>query len=200
MEELAVAGSKYEQARAVKQSGRRDIDTGSISSSSARRGYKKLKKSPLLLIIAIFLSLGAVGGFFLAKSSCVFYMNEYKVNGAKSTEIDYIYVDMSAHKNKLVEADKASGHPVGVTTGKVYSTMILEDGGVTASFLGIDITDSVTVKYYYREDISHDMVQVSAIDIKTAGVYYIEYTSSHFAYKNVKLIRTIIVTEVEVDG
>ena len=195
-----MAQSKYEQARAVKQSSRRDFDMGSINSSSARKGYKKVKKSPILLIITIFLILGAVGGFFLARSTCEFYMNDYKVKGVTSAEVDYVYVDMSSHKEQLIEIDKASDHPVGVTTGQVYSTMTLEDGGVTAKFFGTDISDSVSVKYYYREDISQDMIEVSSIDVKTAGVYYIEYTSSHFAYKNIKLIRTIVVTEVEVDG
>ena len=127
-------------------------------------------------------------------------MNAYNVNGVASTEVDYVYVDMSAHKEQLKEEDKKKEHPVGVTTGQVYSTMKLEDAGVTAKFLGFDITDTVTVKYYYREDISHDMVQVSAVDVQVAGVYYIEYTSSHFAFKNIKLIRTVVITEVEVDG
>lgn len=195
-----MADPKYEKARAVKQSSRREVDTGSIKTSSVKRGYKKIKKSPILIIIAVFLILGATAGFFVAKFTCTFHMNEYKVNGVNSQEADYVYVDMSAHKDNLIDADKKSASPTGVTTGQVYSTMKLEDCGVTAKFLGLDITNTVTVKYYYREDISHEMIQVSSVDVKTAGVYYIEYTSSHFAYKDIKLIRTIIVTEVEVDG
>ena len=195
-----MANSKYEQARAVKEQGRREVDMTSIKTSSVKRGYKKVKKSPILIVIVVFLVLGAVAGFFIAKNSCVFYMNDYFVNDVVASEVDYVYVDMSVHKQQLIEADKKTAIPVGVTTEQVYSTMKLKDCGVTAKFLGVDITDSVKVKYYYREDISHNMVEVSAVDVKTAGVYYIEYTSSHFAYKDIKLIRTIIVTEVEVDG
>ena len=190
-----MADSRYEQARAVKKSNRSEANVN-IKSSSVKRGYKKIKKSPLLIVIAVFLCLGIVAGFFVSRETCSFYMNDYKVNGVSSVEADYVYVDMTMHKQQLIASLGAESF----TMGQVYSTLDLKDGGVTAKFLGMDISDSVTVKYYYREDISHEMVAVSSIDVQTAGVYYIEYTTSHFAYKNVKLIRTIIITEVEVDG
>lgn len=192
-----MAQARYEQARAIKKNSGREVEASSISSSSVKKSYKKIKKSPVLIIAVVFMILGALGGFFIAKSTCSFYMNEYKINGKVAEESDYIVVDMSEYKQQL---ENSLGINAGVTTSQVYSTMNLEDSGVTAKFLGVDITNSITIKYYYREDISHDIVEVSSVDVKTAGVYYIEYTSSHFAYKNTKLIRTIIVTEVEVDG
>jgi len=194
-----VPDKRYEQARATKVSGKSEFDSDSIKGSTVRKGYRKIKKSPLLIIIAVSLIVGIVAGFFITKSTSAFKMNGYSVNGISATEVDYVVVDMTTHKDNLVDADQ-KGAKVGVSMDQVYATMNLVDGGVTAKFLGMDITDTVTVKYYYREDISHDMKEVSKIDVSTAGVYYIEYTSSHFAYKDVVLIRTIIVTGVEVDG
>lgn len=195
-----MAEQRYEQARATKVSTKRDYDGGGWSKSDAKRATRKIKKSPLLIVIALSLVVGIVGGFFLTKATTTFKMNNFYVGGVASAEVDYVLVDMTSHKERIIDADQKSGTPVGVTTDMVYQTMKLKDEGVTAKFFGKDISDTVTVKYYYREDISHDKREVSGIDVSTAGVYYIEYTSSHFAHKNTTLIRTIIVTEVEVDG
>ena len=195
-----MAEKRYEQARATRVSGNHEFDTDGVNKSSMKRASRKIKSSPLLIVIAVSLVVGVVCGFFFARGTSAFTMNDYTVNGVVAPEADYVVVDMTAHKEKLVDEDQKSGTPVGVTMGQVYSTMKLNDGGVCAKFLGKDISNTITVKYYYREDISHDKIEGTGIDVSTAGVYYIEYTSSHFAYKNVTLIRTIIVTGVETDG
>lgn len=191
--------TNYDRARAVRTSSERDIDF-ELSKSSRRKATKTIKKSPLLIIIAVTLIVGIVGGFFLMKGLSKFEMNDYLVNGVASIESDYVVVDMTAHKESLVDKAKKSGDTDGITTEELYENTVLEDTGVTIKFLGMDIKDSLKTKYYYREDISHDITEVGGIDITVPGVYYIEYTSTHFAYKNVTLIRTIIVTGVEVDG
>ena len=75
--------------------------------------------------------------------------------------------------------------------------IVLDDEGVTCKIFGIDLSKSVSVKYFYREDITKDATEVENINLDVAGVYYIEYTSSNFLYKNTTLIRTVIVSEVE---
>lgn len=121
-------------------------------------------------------------------------MSAYSVNGVASAEVDYIVIDMSAIKESyLLENPNAEME-------EVYSSVKLNDGGFVCKFFGIDISDKVTTTYYYREDISHDWSKVNGIDVTTAGVYYIEYKSNHFAFENSTLIRTIIVTGVENDG
>jgi len=186
--------SRYEQARAKREEKSYDFNTGSISKSKSKRYVKKLTKAPLLLIIVITAVIGIVGGFFLTKALSKFEMNDYYVCGVVSPEKDYVIVDVSKHKEELEQV------AVETTMEQIYATLGLEDKGVSAKFLGMDISKTITTKYLYREDISYEPTEVEKIDVSVPGVYYIEYTSSHFAYKNVKLIRTIIVTGVEVDG
>lgn len=189
---------KYSETRAYKTSNKKQVDFDGISSSKTKKYAKKVKKSPLLLIIAITLIVGVAGGFLVTKLTSKFEFNDFYVAGQASSEKDYAVVDVSAHKDKLEALASLTG--TSVTEEQVYLTLSLEDKGVKLKFLGMDVRDTLSVKYYYREDISHDPVEVKKIDIRTAGVYYIEYTSSHFAYKNTKLIRTVVVTGVEQDG
>ena len=77
---------------------------------------------------------------------------------------------------------------------------LIESGGVEVSFFGKSLKSDVKRVLYYREDKSHDIVEVEFIDLEKSGIYYEEYTVDHFAFRNSKLIRTIIVTGVENDG
>lgn len=69
--------------------------------------------------------------------------------------------------------------------------------GVTCVSFGKDISADVKIEYLYREDISHEPQKVTAIDPDTAGIYYVIYTTSNFKYKNVQLIRNVIVYRTE---
>lgn len=192
-----MAEKNYDKARAYKSSSvnKSDIDAGSFNTRKTKKYAKKIWKSPLLLIIAITTIVGLVGGFFLTKFTSKFEMNKFYVAGVEVGEVDYVEVDVSAHKEALEQTAGGS-----VTTEQVYATLGLTDKGVTIKFLGMDISNTLQTRYLYREDITHDVQEVDKIDVSVAGVYYIEYTSSHFAYKKVSLVRTIIVTGVEVDG
>lgn len=185
---------RWAAARAAKERKRLDTSNINISKRQKNKAIKTVKKSPVLIVIAIALIIGLLGGFFSFMLLSPFEMNDFMVNGVASSEKDYVIVDMLDIKGDyLVENPDASME-------EIYSSVKLKDEGFECKFFGIDVSDTVTKKYYYREDISHDQEEVADIDIQTAGVYYIEYTSSHFAFKNKVLIRTIIVTEVENDG
>jgi len=145
-------------------------------------------------LAVIFLIIGAVGGFFAYKNLSSFSMNYYKVNGVASAENDYVIIDMLEIKENYLKINPSA------EMEEIYNSINLEDSSVICKFFGIDKSDSVSVKYLYREDISHDTKEVNKVDVRVPGVYYVEYTSSFFAFKNVTLIRTIIVTEVENDG
>lgn len=88
----------------------------------------------------------------------------------------------------------------GSDTAEVQMYEEYVDAGAKAIFLGKDHTSEIKVKYYYREDISHEAEECDAIDTAVAGFYYAEYQSDVFLYKGVKLIRTIEVVRIEDDG
>jgi len=188
---MAVKDS-YSRARATKKT--TSINNTTVSKRNQKKVLTTIKKSPILIVAVLFLIIGIAGGFFAYKSLSFFEMNTYLVNGVASEEIDYIIVDVSTIKEEALNTN------ANVTMDQIYSSINLEDKHVKCKFFGVDVSDSVSTKYYYREDISHDVKEVNSIDVTTAGVYYIEYTSNFFAFKNKTLIRTIIVTEVENDG
>ena len=188
---------RYKNARATRQEESRDRGYGGyISKRNKKKVFNKVKKSALLIIIAATLVIGIVGGFFLNKYTSKFELLSYKVNGTTSEEIDYVVVDVSEIRENLEAAEGSQN----VTMEEIYAAVNLEDGGVNAKFLGVDISDSVTKTYYYREDISHEATEVNKIEVSTPGVYYIVYECSHFAFKKTILIRTIVITGVEIDG
>lgn len=190
----------YDKARAkqMKSSSGWSYSSDNVSKRTRKKVGKSILKSPLLLIITIALVVGAVGGFFLSKSTSTFVMNDYFVNGVKAEELDYVTVEVDNYKQSLLQEFETNGTEFKMEN--VYNTLQLKDNGVTIKFLGKDISSTVKTRILYREDITHDPVEVSKIDVAVAGVYYIEYTSTHFAYKGTTLIRTIVVKGVEVDG
>ena len=189
---MAVKNS-YSKARATKKTSSINLKTN-INKKDQNKAIKSIKKSPILILALVFLLLGAVGGFFAYKMLSTFELNTFVVNGVASAENDYIVVDLSEIKEDYFQSNSDK------TIEDFYASISLKDNTVSCKFFGIDKSDTIVTKYYYREDISHDAVEVNKIDLETAGVYYIEYTSSFFAFKNSTLIRTIIVTEVENDG
>jgi len=189
-----MAEDRWAAARAAKERKRLEGLDVNLSKRQQKKAINKVKKSPVLIVIVVSLILGLVAGFFAFHFLSTFEMKDFKINGATASEKDYVIVDML-----YIKGDYLSLHPE-ASMEDIYSSIELKDEGFNCKFFGMDIRDSVTKKYYYREDISHDTNEVDGIDVETAGVYYIEYKSSHFAFKNKTLIRTIIVTEVENDG
>jgi len=184
---------EYSNARATKKT-KTISTTSTVSKRTQKKAINTIKKSPILIVASLCLIIGLAGGFFAYKMLSSFSMNEFKINGVASAENDYIIVDLQEIKNNYLQANPTA------IMDDVYASISLEDQSVTCKFFGVDLTSSVTTKYYYRVDISHDIEETTKIDVKTAGVYYVEYTSSFFAFKNSKLVRTIIVTGVENDG
>ncbi len=181
-------------ARAVRKKTQTKKAEVNISKTQTKKITKNIKKSPILIIIIFALIIGAVAGYFSFTYLSDFSMLSYSVNGEVSKEVDYVEIDITAYKEQL------ESQGIQKTMNEIYESYEIVDEGVTCKFFGVDVSNTITTKYYYREDISYEAEEVSKIDIRTAGVYYIEYTSSHFAFKNTKLIRTIVVMEVENDG
>lgn len=190
---MAVKDS-YSKARAKKTSSSKVSTNSSISKSDAKKVASKVKKSPILIVVVLALIIGAAAGWFAYDYLSGFEMAAFSVCGVECSESDYVIVDVSTLKEEYLKIDADA------TMEEIYASINLKDDGVVCKFFGVDVSSTVTTKYYYREDISHDVKEVSGIDVQTAGVYYIEYTSSHFAFKSTTLIRTVIVTEVENDG
>ena len=69
--------------------------------------------------------------------------------------------------------------------------------GVKCIAFGQDVSDSISVKYLYREDIYHDVREVSGINPDNVGFYYVVYTSTNLKYRMVQLIRNVIVVGEE---
>jgi hypothetical protein len=192
-----MAGDRWAGARAAKERKRLESNV-SLSKREEKKVVNTVKKSPVLIIVVVSLILGLVGGFLAFTFLSSFEMNVFSVNGINSLENDYVVVEMNTLKNDYFAITIFAENEDKME--KFYNSINLKDGGFECKFFGVDISDTVSTKYYFREDISHDYNEVESIDVKTPGVYYIEYKSSHFAFKNKTLIRTIIVTGVEVDG
>ena len=191
----------YNKSRAVKkQQETKSIDTDVLSKRQKRKIKTKIKNSTILLIVAITLVIGVATGFLLQKFTSSFVMNNFYVNGVVSEEKDYVFIDLTQVKEKLENTKALNGDDTPVTITEVSNSVKLEDEGASLKFFGINKNKAIKTRILYREDISHDVVEVSKIDLNVAGVYYIEYSTTHFSYKNVKLIRTVVVTGVEIDG
>lgn len=74
------------------------------------------------------------------------------------------------------------------------------DEGCKAMFLGEDLSQNVSVEYYYREDISYDAEKDEKVDLTKCGFYYVVYTCDAFPYSGIQVIRTVEVVRVEDNG
>ena len=86
---------------------------------------------------------------------------------------------------------------IDITIGEDGDALTYTELGAKCVAFGKDVSNEIVVKYYYREDITKDQVQVAFVDETKAGMYYAVYTSKASRYKNTTLIRNIYVTEVE---
>ena len=122
------------------------------------------------LIVALLI--GAVGGYFgyryICKDDC-FVMNSY----SQTSEV--IDINIGAEE-----------------TYKTY-----EEIGAKCIIFGKDMSNKVKIEYQYREDASYDAIKVQGIDLNKAGIYYAIYTIDHIRFKNVALIRNVIVMREE---
>ena len=74
--------------------------------------------------------------------------------------------------------------------------------GVKCIAFGKDYSDSYTVTYYYRNDLTQDEEKLNGIediDPSKEGIYYAVYSVPVLKYKTVTLIRNIIVLRGEDD-
>lgn len=100
-------------------------------------------------------------------------------------------------RNDKFEMNAYSNGEVDIYIGEEEDYQEYKELGVVCKFLGKDISDDVKITYKYREDISHDPIEVDAVDVNTSGIYYAIYTIDHFKYKDITLIRNIIVLREE---
>lgn len=158
---------------------------------------KALKKNPVIIILVIALILGLTTGVILGYAFTKFEFVTPTLNGVAVEEADYVEIEPEKFKQEI---QNAKGEDYIVTREELASYVKLENESVKITFFGKDVSDTVSKEYYYRQDISHDSEKVDGIDYLQEGTYYVVYTSSHFAFKNAKLIRTVIVKGVELDG
>ncbi len=185
---------KYNEARAVKA----EKTSVAADVKVSKKTINKIKKSPVLIILVICLAIGAAGGFFAAKRLCYFRLSEFSVNGVVSEENDYATVDLSEIKEAIRRERGDDSSPI--TTEDIKNKLVVKSGGAECVFLGKSLDKSITRTVYYRVDKSQPYAVTDEIDYFTPGIYYEEYTSSHFAFSKSRLIRTIVVTGVEEDG
>lgn len=163
----------------------------------SKKTVKKLKKSPLFILLVAFFAAGAVLGFFITDKNVEFSPLLMKVNGVVSEARDYAEIDLASLKETLA-AGREDDSPI--TAEELAAAVDFYDAGVSASFFGTSLTDKITKRYLYRADLSEDCAEVEKIDFTVSGVYYIEYKCDHFAFGDKKIIKTIFVTGVENDG
>lgn len=161
-----------------------------------KKSIEKSLKNPIIIVLIISLIVGLVTGFFIGKAAIKFEMNNLVFNG---TEIDgdYLYIELNSIKEELESKDESGEN---VSEEQIKNAIKIENEGVVIKFFGKDLSNTVIKKYYYREDMSCDVDEVEEIDYSKAGIYYVTYESSHFAFKRYKLMRTIEITGAEIDG
>lgn len=91
----------------------------------------------------------------------------------------------------------AYGDTVDLEIGGEGNSTTYEELGVKCVAFGQDVKDSVSIKYFYREDITHDVQEVTEINPDKIGFYYAVYTSSNVKYRHVQLIRNVVVVGAE---
>lgn len=143
---------------------------------------------------AVFLAALCIS-FFVTKANTEFTLLSATVNGTACEELDYIEIDLTEIRDELCSN---LGQSTPITAEEIANAVNFEDQGASARFFGKDLPINKTV--LYREDLSKEARAVDKIDFATAGIYYVEYTCDHFALSNKKLVKTIYVSGVEIDG
>lgn len=159
------------KATVVKRNSGKQKSKSKKSKVSVDKGQlKHFLKKPIVLCAIFFLIVGLIGGYFAVNSltkNDCFVMNAY-FDGE---------VDIVIGSN---------------TENETY----IEQGVKCVSF-NKDISSDVKIEYYYRKDLAEDYKLVTKVDENEAGIYYVVYTINNIKYKNVKLIRNVIVTKGE---
>lgn len=168
----------------------------SNSTKKKNNNQKNITKNPVFIVLVVCLIIGLGIGFLVGSFTTEFKTSDFIFNGAKTEKNDYLRIELNLIKEDL-ESEKEDDTPV--TSEQIKNAIKVEDN-VTIKFFGKDLSDTIIRKYYYREDMSCETKEVDEIDYTKAGIYYITYTSSHFAFKNHKLMRTIEITGAEIDG
>lgn len=162
-----------------------------------KKTKKKILKSPILIVFILLFAVGAALGYFITDKNVDFSPLMMKLNGIQTEENDYAEIDVSIIKDQL-QSKKTDNSPV--TAEEIAAAADFYDAGVSAYFFGTSLADKIIKKVFYREDISHDASETEIIDFMKSGIYYIEYTCDHFAFGNKKIIKTILISGVEIDG
>lgn len=185
--------SEGRKAKATKKSSD-DISFFELKSTKSKR-KKKSKKSALFTVYAVILVIAVFVGYFVTSANVKFTPHAMKLCGEACQELDYIEIDLSALREDII-AKNGDGSPITAETIAAYARF--DDGGVSATFFGKELTARKTL--LYREDLSKEAKPVEKIDYAVPGVYYIEYTCDHFAFAGKNFIKTVYVTGVEIDG
>ena len=146
---------------------KKEYNDYTISRESVRKIKKHSKKLKIsLILVAVFMAIGAVGGFFAHKYA---FANDVYAMVA----FDDGLVDVVIGENEDANAQK------------------YVEKGVKCVAFGKDYSKDCTVKYFYLNEESAEIVEVKEIDETQEGYYYAEYTCTAIKYKTVKLIRNI---------
>ncbi len=161
----------YSSMKATKTKRSYDADV-SVSRSSKRKIRKQAKKLNWLIVLPV-LVVGLLAGFFgmkIAFKNDVFSMVEAK------TIDEIMYIGGDSDYEEYVEL-----------------------GAKCVSF-GKDYSSEIKIEYFYRTDLSEKETKVDGVDEKVPGMYYAVYTTTASRYKNVTLIRNIVVLGEEDNG
>lgn len=158
----------YSKMKATKQTKRQKSSAPvSVSKSDANKVKRSLGKLGISWILVFVFLIVGIG--------CGFLINKF------------------AFKNDTYEMITYSNGLTDICIGKDEEFKTYTEMGVKCVAFGKDQTHYCMVNYYYRDDMTNDEIQVYKIDENVPGIYYAVYTTSHFKYKSVTLIRNIIV-------
>lgn len=164
----------YSNMKATKV--KRESQTTSVSVSKKTRGKAKRGLTKLgisYVILFVFLIVGIAGGFLISK---------YAFSGDT--------FEMIAFENGLTD----------IYIGQNENQTSYTEPGAKCVAFGKDASNSITIEYYYRNDLTQEPQKVESVDPETEGVYYAIYTSNNIKFKSVRLIRNIIVLRSEDNG
>lgn len=164
----------YSKMKATKTSRSSPNISASVSKKDINKSKRAVKKLGVSwIVIVIVLAVGLLGGYFgtrLITKNDTYEMVTY-ANGSAD-----VYIGGDEDITKYTEL------------------------GVKCIAFGKDVSKNYKVKYYYRNDLTEEEVEVEGVDTSKEGIYYAVYTSPSKKYSSVKLIRNIIVLKGEDNG
>lgn len=167
----ATKRKKYSYEKDLEYAAKHPRKKYSYEKDLERAAKRTLKKSSLsVILVVIFLIVGAVGGFFGIKYA--FRNDTFAMNTYANGQFDIV---------------------IGANEENTTYTEL----GVKCVSFGKDVSNEVEITYYYRTDLSEEQVKVDKVDETKAGMYYAVYTTNSARYKKTTLIRNIYVTGVE---